>query len=270
MPKQKTSNKKTIQHFSNPSNKLSLFNNNINDIINKFEKSQSSQIEPISHCAKLRISIKNNNRIYRNSQNRNFLKSNQSSLVVNKYKMCESIDSGVFNGDLYDNNNHSKTIIENNEQFHESESFDDTDNDPNDFEFIPIQGGGVKSRTPSKFMRLKNINLVRYQLNFFQRFVGILLSFPFFSSINGAGLSTLTCAFFLPRILCENILYPIFRLILGTLYPAYASYKAGNYTNQLNIPFSIFHWNRSMSFIVAKIDRLICVTFSILFLNKLR
>lgn len=230
MPKPKTSNKRTIQHFSNPSNKLSLFNNNISDIISKFEKSQTPQTEsdpaivPISHCAKLIISTKNN-RIY--SQNHNLIKSKQSSLVVNKYnKMCESIDSGVINGDSYDSNNYSETVIENDEQFDESESFDDTDNDPNDFEFIPINGGGVKSKTPSKFMRLKNINLVRYQLNFFQRFVGILLSFPFFSSINGAGLSTLTCAFFLPRILCENILYPIFRLILGTLYPAYASYKA--------------------------------------------
>lgn len=80
--------------------------------------------------------------------------------------------------------------------------------------------------TTTKFMRLKQINLIRCQLNLFQRMVGILLCVPFFSSINGAGLTTLTCAFFLPRILCENILYPIFRLILGTLYPAYASYKA--------------------------------------------
>lgn len=225
MPKQKTSNKKTIQQFSNPSNKLSLFNNNISDIISKFETSKKPQIEsdpamvPISHCAKLKISTKNN-RIYGNSQNRDLFKTKHTSVAVNKYKMCESINSGVINGDLYDSNNHSETIIENDEQF------DDTNNDPNDFEFVPINGGGIKSRTPSKFMRLKNINLVRYQLNFFQRFVGILLSFPFFSSINGAGLSTLTCAFFMPRILCENILYPIFRLILGTLYPAYASYKA--------------------------------------------
>lgn len=222
MPKQKTLNKKTIQHFSNPSNKLSLSNDNINDIINRFEKSQEPDpaIVPISHCKKLKISTKNN-QIYGNPQNRDF-----SKRKVNVYKMCESIDSGVINDDLYVNNNHSETINENDEQFNGSESFDGTDTDPNAIKFIPNNGGGVKSRTPSKFMRLQNINLVRYQLNFFQRFVGIFLSFPFFSSINGAGLSTLTCAFFLPRILCENILYPIFRLILGTLYPAYASYKA--------------------------------------------
>lgn len=207
-----------------------MFNNNISDIISKFEKSQKPQIEPdpaivlpISHCAKFKISTKNN-RIYGNPQNRDSIRSKQRSLVVSKYKMCESIDSGVNNGDLYDNN--CETIIENDEQFDGSETFDDTDNDPNGFEFTPSNGGGMKSRAPSKLMRLKNINIVRYQLNFFQRFVGILLSFPFFSSINGAGLSTITCAFFLPRILCENILYPIFRLVLGTLYPAYASYKA--------------------------------------------
>lgn len=94
--------------------------------------------------------------------------------------------------------------------------------DPNN-EYIPIDNEII---TPTKFMRLKNMNIVQYQLSVFQRLFGILLNLPFFWSINGAGLSTLTCTIFLPRILCENIVYPIFRLIFGTLYPAYASYKA--------------------------------------------
>lgn len=100
-------------------------------------------------------------------------------------------------------------------------AFVDTDDDDDDIVHIM-----PPPTTTTKFMRLKDINLIRCQLNLFQRMVGILFCVPFFSSINGAGLTTLTCAFFMPRILCENILYPIFRLILGTLYPAYASYKA--------------------------------------------
>lgn len=103
-------------------------------------------------------------------------------------------------------------------------------NDSNDFDTMPLNNNRKNSACnlapSSKFMRLKNINIVRCQLNIVQRMVGILLSFPFLASVNGAGLLTLTCAFFLPRFLCQNLLYPIFRLILGTLYPAYASYKA--------------------------------------------
>lgn len=102
--------------------------------------------------------------------------------------------------------------------------------DTNDFNIMPLNGSRKNSTcnvpSTSKFTRLKNINIVRCQLNIVQRLIGLLLSFPFLASVNGAGLSTLTCAFFMPRFLCQNLLYPIFRLILGTLYPAYASYKA--------------------------------------------
>lgn len=62
--------------------------------------------------------------------------------------------------------------------------------------------------------------------DYLYRWVFILLRIPFFSSINRAGLATLSCTFFLPRFISQLILYPIFRLIFGTLYPAYASYKA--------------------------------------------
>lgn len=62
--------------------------------------------------------------------------------------------------------------------------------------------------------------------DYLYRWIFILLKIPFFSSINRAGLATLSCTFFLPRFFSQLILYPIFRLIFGTLYPAYASYKA--------------------------------------------
>lgn len=45
-------------------------------------------------------------------------------------------------------------------------------------------------------------------------------------SITGTGVLCLLATFFLPRALGERILYPAFRLLFGTLYPGYASYKA--------------------------------------------
>lgn len=66
----------------------------------------------------------------------------------------------------------------------------------------------------------------RIQMNILTRYLSILLNLPFFSSINRAGLATFSCIFFAPRFITQIILYPIFRLLFGTLYPAYASYKA--------------------------------------------
>lgn len=134
-------------------------------------------------------------------------------------KMIESIGDDVVVGDNDSGSPDDFHVGEATEIHDESDTFDD----PIEYEYMPTTEPSI---APTKFMRLKNINIVQCQLNIFQRFVGILLNLPFLWSINGAGLSTLTCAFFLPRILCENILYPVFRLIFGTLYPAYASYKA--------------------------------------------
>lgn len=49
---------------------------------------------------------------------------------------------------------------------------------------------------------------------------------PFLASVNGFGLTTLASVLFVPRFLTQILLYPVFRLVFGTLYPAYASYKA--------------------------------------------
>ncbi|XP_035787989.1 uncharacterized protein LOC118464639 isoform X2 [Anopheles albimanus] len=45
-------------------------------------------------------------------------------------------------------------------------------------------------------------------------------------SVTGMGLCSLVAIFFFPRAIGSNILFPGFRLLFGTLYPAYASYKA--------------------------------------------
>lgn len=71
-----------------------------------------------------------------------------------------------------------------------------------------------------------NVNRKLPQADTFIRFFGILFNFPLFSSITRAGFASLFGTFILPRFLCEMIFYPIFRLVFGTLYPAYASYKA--------------------------------------------
>lgn len=239
MPKPKLNLKKhspSVIRSKSPK-RIITFHNSINDIINKFENSKNvdnhfalntktsikhlSNDNPPNNCTKLKI--------YGN----NFcstlqLKSNSLNKSVGE--MVDSISDDVIDSnyndgssdDIHINNVQPNDSIEMNEMISDIETID---NDSNIYEYIPFVAEPIVPST-TKFMSLKNINIVRYQLNMFQRFIGILLSFPFFSSINGAGLSTLIFAFFLPRILCENILYPVFRLILGTLYPAYASYKA--------------------------------------------
>lgn len=46
------------------------------------------------------------------------------------------------------------------------------------------------------------------------------------SSVNGAIVTTLTFILLLPRAFIKSLFYPGYRLLFGTLYPAYASYKA--------------------------------------------
>lgn len=57
-------------------------------------------------------------------------------------------------------------------------------------------------------------------LNLFSWFVFLL------SSVNGAIATTLTLIILLPRAIIKSLFYPGYRLLFGTLYPAYASYKA--------------------------------------------
>ncbi|XP_072759818.1 uncharacterized protein [Anoplolepis gracilipes] len=53
-----------------------------------------------------------------------------------------------------------------------------------------------------------------------------LQSFPIRMTLNNVGLLTVLLAIVSPRSLIYRLVYPIFRLVFGTLYPAYASYKA--------------------------------------------
>lgn len=228
MPKPKLNSKKYLPSIrSNSPKRIILFHNSINDIINKFENVQKNQF-----VLDTKIPIKNPVN-YRNDLSifsENFFSSAQvtkhkvTKTPNKRAKMVDSVSDDIIDGDT-----ESPDEIQIDDEFDDTiesdEIFDSFEtNEPHIYDYVPLVNEPI---TPStKLMRLRNINIVRYQLNILQRIIGILLSFPFFSSVNGAGLSTLTCAFFMPRFLCENILYPIFRLILGTLYPAYASYKA--------------------------------------------
>ncbi|KAL6446475.1 hypothetical protein ACFW04_001201 [Cataglyphis niger] len=53
-----------------------------------------------------------------------------------------------------------------------------------------------------------------------------LQKFPIRMTLNNVGLLTVLLAIMSPRSLIYTLVYPIFRLVFGTLYPAYASYKA--------------------------------------------
>lgn len=199
------------------------FTNNISDIIKKFENSPKSRKNHFScdSTQSLKSCYESNNRNnFNNSLNANLYnaaganRKKKDELNRKKRSAVKMVDS------IGDDHN----IDAVNNSMEDTDIFDDIESidDRNIYGYQPLD---ARDMEPT-LKRLRNINIVRYRFSFFQRIVGILLSFPFFASVNGAGLSTLTCAFFLPRFLCENILYPIFRLVLGTLYPAYASYKA--------------------------------------------
>ncbi|EFN88359.1 Receptor expression-enhancing protein 1 [Harpegnathos saltator] len=53
-----------------------------------------------------------------------------------------------------------------------------------------------------------------------------LLTFPVTMTLNNIGFLAVSLAIVLPRSIIYRLVYPIFRLVFGTLYPAYASYKA--------------------------------------------
>lgn len=61
------------------------------------------------------------------------------------------------------------------------------------------------------------------------------------------GFSFLSLCFVCPRVVTHALIYPLFRLLFGTLYPAYASYKAVR-TKNIKEYVSIFWSNRCTRF----------------------
>ena len=54
----------------------------------------------------------------------------------------------------------------------------------------------------------------------------LLGKLPIRLTLGNMGFVTVVMAVFMPRAFTYILVYPIFRLVFGTLYPAYASYKA--------------------------------------------
>ncbi|XP_062716916.1 receptor expression-enhancing protein 4 isoform X5 [Aedes albopictus] len=91
-------------------------------------------------------------------------------------------------------------------------------------------GGGVYDSTVEEYQDEPlpiSKEQVASSLSRFGAILQMLSKIPFpRMSVTGMGLCSLVAIFICPRTLGSNILFPGFRLLFGTLYPAYASYKA--------------------------------------------
>lgn len=206
-------NKQTIHSTKKlqkkPTAKLQSINNNVSDIVKQFETKKpttssflKSKKRTNQQTGKINVKITNGCSLNK-KENRNFqdhkteITSKEILQIENHKNMSDSSDCCV---------NESENIA-------------------TDGNLMEIEQTEVNDNHKNYSIKSNNSRICQ-QLQVFQRIFCLLLNLPFFSSINCAGLTTLTCTFFLPRFLCQSILYPIFRLVFGTLYPAYASYKA--------------------------------------------
>ncbi|KAJ8684039.1 hypothetical protein QAD02_019831 [Eretmocerus hayati] len=80
-------------------------------------------------------------------------------------------------------------------------------------------GGGLVLERGGAFSRLLAVKSVTWARDSLQRL-------PIRLTLENVGLFAVVLALIMPRALTYLLLYPIFRLVFGTLYPAYASYKA--------------------------------------------
>lgn len=83
----------------------------------------------------------------------------------------------------------------------------------------------ITSTSNNKFT--KSNNNLKYGPTKFNRIFELISWLPLsLLSLTGMGVTCLVAAFIMPRAIIHMILYPGFRLLFGTLYPAYRSYKA--------------------------------------------
>lgn len=107
--------------------------------------------------------------------------------------------NGIANGDVYYDSNFSDSGYSRNESY-------------------------ISSDDDGKFYEEKKCFKSLTKLAMFMEMLS-KLSLPRMS-FTGMGICSLIAIFISPRACVQNILFPGFRLLFGTLYPAYASYKA--------------------------------------------
>ncbi|XP_067628204.1 uncharacterized protein ReepA isoform X6 [Eurosta solidaginis] len=89
------------------------------------------------------------------------------------------------------------------------------------------QNSNTKLAGSSADVKIINTEQVVHNLTLFGRILEVMQSWPLpHVSFTTACILVLLATFISPRLWAENIIFPAFRLSFGTLYPAYASYKA--------------------------------------------
>lgn len=149
----------------------------------------------------------------RNKENiaNNFTLENSISAIISKFEAKSNLIR--VKDDTKNNRKMSGTeTLQSDEVFHDS-LLNNTNNKSN----IPTDSDDANMKT---YRNHVNPSRGRSLINFVSWFVFLL------SSVNGAIATTLTLILLLPRALIKSLFYPGYRLLFGTLYPAYASYKA--------------------------------------------
>lgn len=81
--------------------------------------------------------------------------------------------------------------------------------------------------TQSLIVFIDNMNASKYVVqNFILWFQALLSLLPVKLTLFNVGLTTVVLVVIMPQTITYILIYPLFRLIFGTLYPAYCSYKA--------------------------------------------
>lgn len=81
--------------------------------------------------------------------------------------------------------------------------------------------------TQSLIVLIDNMNASKYVVqNFILWFQALLSLLPVKLTLFNVGLTTVVLVVIMPQTITYILIYPLFRLIFGTLYPAYCSYKA--------------------------------------------